>query len=248
MNIFIVGICGKMGRALTDCAAMHGVTVAGGLDRVSCFSYPVFAHETQVNVPFDVIIDFSRPETLPEVCALAERRRCPCVLATTGYGEKEERAVAELSSHVPVFRSANMSVGVQALAYLTEKAARILGGFDIEIIERHHNGKQDAPSGTAKLLCRAAEKGLPYAPSYTFGREGDAPRKKGEIGVHAVRGGTETGTHEVAFYGDNESVTLTHTATSRIVFADGALRAARFLLSQDAGLYGMNDLLSAAFG
>ncbi|MDE7395697.1 MAG: 4-hydroxy-tetrahydrodipicolinate reductase [Clostridiales bacterium] len=248
MNIFIVGICGKMGRALTEQALAHGVTVTGGLDRDSSALYPVFTRADDVNVPFDVIIDFSRPQTLPKVCALAEARRCPCVLATTGYSEKEEEQIAALSKSVPVFKSANMSIGVQALAYLTEKAARILNGFDIEIVERHHNQKEDAPSGTAKMLCSAAEKGLPYAPKYAFGREGIAPREKNEIGVHAVRGGTEAGTHEVCFYGHDESLILTHRATNRTVFADGALRAARFLLAQDAGLYGMHDLLAATFG
>ena len=243
MRIFLVGICGKMGRAVIERAPAHGATVTGGLDRESGAPYPTFARAGAVNVPFDAVIDFSRPETLQEVCALARKYACPCVLATTGYSEQDEKEIEALARDVPVLKSANFSLGVHVLSYLTEQAARMLKGFDIEIVERHHNQKADAPSGTAKLLCRAAEKGLPYTPEITHGRKGTAPRGKSEIGVHAVRGGSEAGTHEVCFYGSGEHLVLTHTAASRTVFADGALLAARFLLRQKPGLYGMEDLV-----
>lgn len=243
MNIFIVGIGGKMGKAVSERATALGISVAGGLDVISSPVYPTFAHADDVNVPFDVIIDFSRPETLSDVRKLCEKTKRPCVLATTGYGKEDEETIRALSRSVPVFKSANMSLGVNVLSYLTEKAARMLDGFDVEIIERHHNQKADAPSGTAKMLCAAVERGASYTPQYTHGREGIQPRKKGEIGVHAVRGGTEVGTHEVGFYGTDERVTLTHVATNRAIFADGALKAAAFLLSQKNGLYDMNDLL-----
>ena len=244
MRIFLVGICGKMGRAVIERAPAHGATVAGGLDCVSGVPYPTFARAEDATVPFDAIIDFSRPETLQEVCTLARLHACPCVLATTGYGAQQEAQIEALARTVPVLKSANFSLGVQVLSFLTTQAARLLSHFDIEIVERHHNQKADAPSGTARLLCAAAETGLPYTPSYTQGRSG--PRTKGEIGVHAVRGGSETGTHEVCFYGNGEHLILTHTATNRTVFADGALLAARFLLTQKPGLYGMNDLLTQA--
>ena len=245
MNVFIVGINGKMGGALIARAPYHGMTVTGGLDKDSSAPLPVFTRACEVNVPFDAIIDFSRPDSLQEVCALARKYTRPCVLATTGYSAADEETIARLAQIVPVFKSANFSLGVHVLSHLTQKAAKVLEGFDIEIIERHHNQKADAPSGTATLLCRAAERGLSYTPAYVHGRHGNAPRKKGEIGVHAVRGGTEVGTHEVCFYGESEHVILTHTATSRTVFADGALCAARFLCSKEAGLYGMDDLINA---
>ena len=232
-----------MGRAVIERAPAHGATVAGGLDRESGVPYPTFARAEDVNVPFDAVIDFSRPETLKEVRALARRYSCPCVLATTGYGTQDEKEIEALARTVPVLKSANFSLGVHVLSYLTEAAARMLNGFDIEIVERHHNQKADAPSGTARLLCAAAEKGLPYAPEITHGRTGTAPRGKNEIGVHAVRGGTVVGEHEVCFFGEDETVTLSHSARSKRVFAAGAIRAAIFLAGKPAGKYNMQDII-----
>ena len=139
--------------------------------------------------------------------------------------------------------SANMSLGVNALAILAEKAAALLKGFDIELIEKHHNQKVDAPSGTAKMLCKSLEKGLDYTPEYSYGRFGSSKREKGEIGVHAVRGGTIVGEHEVIFCGNGETITLSHSAESRVIFADGALKAALWLSGKPAALYDMHDLL-----
>lgn len=242
MNVFIVGISGKMGRVLTERAAAHGCTVTGGLDTVPS-DFPTFTTATEVSVPIDVVIDFSRPATLPEIAALCARYRCPCVLATTGYTDAQETEIARLSSLVPVFRSENMSLGINVLSLLAEKAAALLEGFDIELIERHHNQKADAPSGTAKLLCRAVERGLAHAPAYRYGREGMGKRTENEIGIHAVRGGTVVGVHEVGFYGQNEVVTLTHSAESRTIFADGAFTAAKWLINKAPGAYDMRDML-----
>ena len=243
MQIFIVGINGKMGRVLCECAPAHGMTVSGGMDKVSQGAYPVFAAAKDVNVPVDAVIDFSRPETLPEIVALCTERNVPCVLASTGYTEKQQKEIAALARKVAVFRSENMSLGVNALSLLAEKAAAILKDFDIEIVERHHNQKADAPSGTAKVLCRALERGLPYTPSYCYGREGACKRVPHEIGVHAVRGGTIVGEHEIAFCGGDEIVTLSHSAGSRKIFADGALRAAAWLQNKQPGLYDMRDMI-----
>ncbi len=243
MQLFIVGIGGKMGRALCESAAALRETVSGGLDKVSAVGHPTFTTAAQVNVPVDAVIDFSRPETLHEVIALCKKLHCPCVLGTTGYSEEDKKKIADLSAIVPVFQSENMSIGVNVMSLLAEKAASLLSGFDIEIIERHHNQKADAPSGTAKLLCRALEKGLDYQPEYHCGREGNAKRQKGEICMHAVRGGTIVGEHEIAFCGNNEVVTLSHAAESRTIFADGAVKAAQWLIGKQPGLYNMRDML-----
>ena len=165
------------------------------------------------------------------------------MLCTTGYNAAEQKKIQELSARVPVFQSENMSLGVNVLSLLAEKAAALLQDFDIEIIERHHNQKADAPSGTAKLLCRAIERGTNYTPDYVYGREGDCKRKKGEIGVHAVRGGTIVGEHEIAFCGQQEVVTLSHSAGSRSIFADGALEAAKWIMGKSPALYDMRNML-----
>ena len=243
MNLFIVGISGKMGRVVCERAKDLGETVSGGLDKMQANAYPTFASAAEVNVPVDAIIDFSRPDTLDEIIALCKKFSCPVVLASTGYTPDDEAKIRKLARSVPVFRSENMSLGVNALSLLAEKAAAILKDFDIEIVERHHNQKADAPSGTAKLLCRALERGLDYSPSYVYGREGQAKRKEREIGVHAVRGGSIVGEHEITFCGADEVVTLSHSALSRKIFADGAIKAAQWLKTQPAGLYDMRDMI-----
>ncbi len=243
MNIFIVGINGKMGRVLCERAPELGVTVSGGLDKVSSPLYPTFTRAADVNVPVDAVIDFSRPETLGEIISLCKKYNCPCVLSTTGYRASDEQQIRKLAEKVAVFKSENMSLGVNALSILAGKAAEILKDFDVEIIERHHNQKADAPSGTAKLLCRSVEKGLAYSPDYVYGREGNCKRKPHEIGVHAIRGGSIVGEHEIAFCGSDEVVTLSHSAGSRKIFADGALKAAKWLTGKKAGLYDMHDML-----
>ena len=219
------------------------MTISGGLDKTASPLYPTFASAKEVTVPVDAIIDFSRPSTLTEIIALCDRFSCPCVLCTTGYNAAEQKKIQELSARVPVFQSENMSLGVNVLSLLAEKAAALLQDFDIEIIERHHNQKADAPSGTAKLLCRAIERGTNYTPDYIYGREGDCKRKKGEIGVHAVRGGTIVGEHEIAFCGQQEVVTLSHSAGSRSIFADGALEAAKWIMGKSPALYDMRNML-----
>ena len=244
MHIFIVGISGKMGRTVCDSALRFGDTVSGGIDLVKSAQYPTFATARDVNVPVDVIIDFSRPETLAEVIDLSTRLSCPCVLAATGYDDEQTEQIRKLSERVPVFRSANMSLGVNVLSLLVEKAASVLRDFDIEIVEKHHNQKQDAPSGTAIQLYEAAAKGRNATPDRVYGRVGKCPRHDGEIGIHAVRGGTIVGEHDVLFCGNDEVVTLSHTALSRKIFADGALKAAHFLQGKPAALYTMRDMLN----
>ena len=243
MNVFIVGISGKMGRALCECAKEKNIAVSGGIDKIPAGNVPVFSCAREVNVPVDAVIDFSRPQTLGEIIELCTARKCPCVLATTGYSAQDEAEIKKFSQSVAVFKSENMSLGINALSCLAQKAAKLLKDFNIEIIEKHHNQKADAPSGTAKLLARAVENGIDYSPEYRYGREGAAKRNKNEIGVHAVRGGTIVGEHEILFCGNNEVIALSHSAGSRTVFAEGALTAAKWLQGKTPGLYDMHDML-----
>ena len=169
----------------------------------------------------------------------------PAVLCTTGYNEAELQMIEEASREIPVFRSANMSLGVNVLRHLVQEAARALGeDFDVEIVERHHRMKADSPSGTALMLYDSVKDATETLRQPVFGRYGrTAQRQPGEVGIHAVRGGTITGEHEVCFYGDGEELILTHRAEKRSLFARGALRAAAFLMDKSAGKYDMQDLI-----
>lgn len=244
MKIFIVGINGKMGKAIASMAENTGHTVAGGLDLSTDGAYPVFTRAQDVTVPYDCVIDFSRPLTLDEVLKLARTRKAPAVIATTGYDAAQLAAIDALAEEVPVFRSANMSLGVNVVEKVLTELAAALKGFDIEIVEAHHNQKADAPSGTAKQMLAAVERGLDYEPHVVYGREGESKRQAGDIGVHAVRGGTIVGEHTVIFAGEDELIEIKHTALSRRIFANGSLKAAEFLQGKPAGLYDMTALLA----
>ena len=249
-KIIVCGIGGKMGmKILETLAGFDDVTCVAGIDAFSDkskFSVPVFDKPQNIDVQADVIVDFSRPEALDGLLAYAKANNVPLVLATTGYSKEQEEAVRQAAKSIAIFRASNMSLGVNLLVHLCKKAAAILGdGFDVEIVETHHNKKVDSPSGTALTLANAIkeEKENSYL---TFGRHGnDTKRKAGEIGVHAVRGGTIVGKHEVHFFGEDEVVTLTHEAHSKAVFAQGAIRAAAFVAKQKPGLYAMPDLVAS---
>lgn len=189
----------------------------------------------------DVVVDFSHPDNLEMIADYAERHPLPLVLATTGYSEEQVALVRRLAERMPVVYAANCSLGVTVMARIVAEVSRVLGGeFDIEIIEKHHHKKLDAPSGTAKLLADAADPDGEYA--RTYGRSGFSKRQK-EIGIHAVRGGNITGEHTVLFAGGDEVLEITHRAGSKQIYANGALRAARFVVGQKPGLYAMDDVL-----
>lgn len=242
IKIFIVGISGKMGANIIAAAKQRtDVEIVGGMDSVKCADFPTYTRAADVNVPVDVIIDFSRPETLDEIILLAKRKACPVVLATTGYDEKQMQKIRELSTKAGVLHSGNMSLGVNLLTGLVKKAARALEGFDIEIVEKHHNQKVDAPSGTALMLANAAKS---ENSEIVAGRHGSScKRRDNEISISSVRGGTIVGEHEVMFIGDDEILTLSHTALSRKLFALGAIKAALFMADKKSGMYDMNDVL-----
>lgn len=247
MKIILSGCNGKMGQVIARTVAERdGCEIVAGLDRVadSTGAFPVFA-TADIDIPADIIIDFSHPAMLQTVLTLAEGQHLPVIIATTGLSDEQLAAVRALSEKVPVFFSANMSIGVNLLSALVEKAARVLGNdFDIEIVEKHHNQKVDAPSGTALMLADAAKAGLSFEPHYVYDRHSmRQKREKTEIGISSVRAGTIVGEHEVIFGGRDEVITLSHLAMSKEIFAVGALNAAAFLVGKPAGLYSMKDMI-----
>lgn len=249
-KMILCGCNGKMGRVLTDCIARRcDCTVVAGIDlnTESHAGYPVFSRPENCQADADVLIDFSHPSSLSGVLAYITERKMPAVIATTGLSDADRQAIRKAAETVPLFFSANMSLGVNLLAELAKKAAAVLGdSFDVEIIEKHHNRKVDAPSGTALMLAEAVKEGLPYEPRYVFDRhEVRQARDEHEIGFASVRGGTIVGEHEVLFAGRDEVITLSHSAASKELFAVGAVRAALFLQGKPAGLYSMADLVNS---
>ena len=252
MKIMLTGYNGRMGKAIIEAAYdaqnSKDIEIAVGVDINPApinFSFPVFYKPSDYTGELDVIVDFSHHSAIDALLAYAESRKVPLVVATTGHTQEEFALIKASSANIPIFRSANMSVGVNLVAQLAKKAAALLGdSFDIEIIERHHNKKEDAPSGTAYLIGDEIKSVLNDC-EYVYDRHNvRQPRDKREIGLHAVRGGTIIGDHEVIFAGANELISISHSAQSREMFAMGALTAARFIVDKSPGLYSMNDLIN----
>ncbi len=248
-KILLCGCNGKMGAAVTgivdgreDCAIAAGVDV----NTASTRGYRVYANISEVTERADVIVDFSHPSALDSILAYSAEKSIPVVLCATGYSEAQINQIKQASGSVPVFHSGNMSLGVNLLIALSRKAAQILGGsFDVEIVEKHHNQKIDAPSGTALMIADAVSDELPYQPRYEYDRHSvRRKRERSEIGIHSVRGGTIVGQHDVIFAGQDEVLTISHSAQSKGVFAAGAVNAAVFMRGKSAGLYDMNDLIA----
>ena len=227
----------------------NGFEVCGGIDPFykDVAPFPVFASAKDVDVTPDVVIDFSVPRATEEILAFCLARKIPAVICTTALPDTLIEQITEASKVIPIFRSGNMSLGVNLMRVLLRQARLTLGdAFDIEIIETHHNRKKDAPSGTALMLAEAIEAADHTEHPFVFGRsEKDRRREPGEIGFHSVRGGTIVGEHEVRFLGEDEEISIRHAAYSKRVFANGALKAAAFLLTRQNGLYAMEDLVSA---
>lgn len=248
LKIALNGVCGRMGRVLSDLiASKEGLSVSFGVDKFEGnYDFPVY--NSPENVPedaeCDVIIDFSHFTAVPGIVSFAVSRKIPIVVCTTGLTDESKALLAEASKTIPVFYSANMSIGVSLVKLLCKKAADFLGDdFDIEIVERHHNQKLDAPSGTAIAIADAINADDKY--EYVYDRHSvRKKREKQEIGISAVRGGSIVGDHEVIFAGPNEVIEINHHAQSRNVFADGAVKAAVFLVAQKPGMYNMESMLS----
>lgn len=248
-HILINGACGHMGRVIADVIAnREDCTVLAGVDPVgtSYAGFPVYPSFDQVEEKADVIIDFSHPSALGGVLDYAKSHFTPVVIGSTGYTSEQKQQIQDAAKEIPVFFSFNMSLGVNLMVNLAKKAAQVLGDqFDIEIVEKHHNQKIDAPSGTALMIADAIQETMGGNMVYQYDRH--AQRKKrehNEIGIHSVRGGTIVGEHQVIFAGRDEVVTLTHEAHSKQVFAVGAVNAAVFLEKKTPGLYDMGAMLA----
>ncbi len=248
LKAILVGASGKMGGFITDCAANDTeIEIIAGVDKVNIGQkYPIFSDFESLNVKADVIIDFSNVALLDSLLDYAVKNSTPVVIATTGYSAQQIEKINAAAKVIPVFFTFNMSIGVNLLCSLAKKAASVLGSdFDVEIIEKHHNLKIDAPSGTALMLANAVNSQFNDNYNYEYDRHSKrAKRPKNEIGIHSLRGGTIVGEHDVIFAGRDEVITLSHSATSKEVFAVGAIRAAKFIASKNAGLYDMNDIMS----
>ena len=245
VNVIIHGCGGKMGHVVAELVKNEpDCQVVAGIDPTTpALDFPVFPSCEACDVAGDVIIDFSTAKAVPALLAFSKAKKIPVVLCTTALSEETTALMQETSKEVAILKSANMSVGVNLLLDLVQRAAVILAesGFDIEIVEKHHNQKIDAPSGTAMALADAINQAMDERYHYVYDRsQVREKREKTEIGIHAVRGGNIVGEHDVIFAGRDEVIELTHRATSREVFAVGAVKAAKFLAGKPAGLYTRN--------
>ena len=242
MKIIVNGAGGRMGHQVVSKIACPDECVAK-VDRYST-DLDIIQSLCEFEGDADVIIDFSNPAATAEITEYAKARKMPLVIATTGHGDADKALILEASKHIPVFLSANMSLGVALLVNLAKQAAKAFPDADIEIVEAHHNRKLDAPSGTALMIADGIKSARGEC-KYVYGREGRAPRTHGEIGIHAIRGGNIVGMHEVMLITDTQTLTLKHEAHDRALFAEGALVAARFLTEQSCGLYDMYDMIES---
>lgn len=251
IQILLCGCSGHMGHAVAaSIAARDDCEVCAGIDLTNTgdYAFPVFQKPGDVTCKADVIIDFSHPSVLSPLLAYAVENQIPAVLCSTGYSDAQKEEIKTASAQIPVFQSGNMSLGINLVIELAKRAAQVLGpSFDIEITEKHHNRKLDAPSGTALMIADGISETLAETPTYVYDRHSRRiARSKTEIGIHSVRGGTIVGEHEVLFAGPQELISITHTAQSREIFANGAVNAAVFLCKTvKPGMYDMGDLLKA---
>jgi len=248
-RIILCGACGKMGGNVLDLLKDDAEAIAVcGVDLYPReIGIPVYTSFDKVQEEADVIVDFSSPMGLQERLEYAKNKGLGIVLAATGFSESDLAIINEYASSVAIFKTANLSVGVNLMQLLIKLAAeRLDESYDIEIIEKHHNLKKDAPSGTALMLADTLKEAFGGKKRYVNGREGIVgAREKDEIGIHAVRGGTIVGEHEVMFAGEDEIITISHSARSKRVFAVGAIRAAKFLKGKAPAKYDMQNLLTA---
>lgn len=237
-----------MGKAITELVAEKGMEIVAGIDRnlESACRYPVYESLECCPIEGDVVVDFSSADGTQELLKYCVIRKTPLVLCTTGLEAKQIEMIEEASKNIPILYSANMSLGVNLLGEILEEVVIKLlpRGFDVEILEKHHRKKQDAPSGTALFFANCINEALEYKYIYIYNRNNSQKRReKNEIGIASIRGGTITGEHEIIFAGEDEVVTFSHTAYSRHVFAKGALEAAEFLVGKPSGLYCMKDVM-----
>lgn len=247
-SIAICGANGKMGKNVYNCIKdRDDCTVVAGVDVFTkqYADFPIVESPDKIPVKPDVIIDFSNPALLHNLLGYCLSTGTPLVIGSTGYSDEQIAQIKSASNQIPIFFTFNMSIGINLLVELAKKAASILGDrFDIEIVEKHHNTKIDAPSGTAIMLANAVNETLNNSKHFIYDRHSRRQmREKSEIGMHSIRGGTIVGEHDVIFAGNDEVITLSHSAASKAVFAEGSINAAMFLKDKPAGLYDMSMLI-----
>ena len=247
-KILLNGCCGKMGLMVQEAAKeFDNLTIVAGIDSfASELDFTVFKSACDVNIEYDVLLDFSRADALDSLIELTEKTNKPLIICSTGFTAEQLELIELKSKTLPLFKSANMSLGINLINSLLKKITPLLyGKYDIEIIEKHHNQKVDAPSGTALLLGDTIRESISEETKYVFGRDGYSKRESNEIGVHAVRGGSIVGDHDVIFAGTDEVIEISHQASSRKVFAIGALKACEYMATiSTPGLYNMDDVLN----
>ena len=242
-----MALIGRMGNEIINVIkTQKDIKIVCGFDKEQYKEgeFPIYNKIEDIQENVDVIIDFSVPKATFEILKYAKKNKVPTVIATTGFNEKELNEIKKTSKEIPIFKSSNMSLEINLMANLVQKVAEILQESDIEIIETHHNKKIDSPSGTAILLADAINKAFNGEKYYNFERMNKRDKRdKNEIGFSSIRGGNIVGEHTVQFFGENETLEITHKSYSRQVFAEGALKAAQFILKQKVGLYDMKDLV-----
>lgn len=251
VKVILHGCNGKMGQVINGiCAEDSSIEIVAGIDVYDGIDnpYPVFKQITDCQTPADVIVDFSNAKAVDALLDYSIQKRIPVVLCTTGLSEIQLAKVQKTSEQIAILKSANMSLGINTLLDLLKKAVQVLApaGFDMEIVEKHHNQKLDAPSGTALALADCMNDALEQSCEYKYDRSKQRQKRaKNEIGIASVRGGNIVGEHEVIFAGTDEVITFRHTAHSKAVFAKGAVEAAKFLAGKEAGMYDMADVIAA---
>ena len=248
IKVLINGCNGKMGQEVAKIVNIdNDCVLLGGVDKENTgeFTFPVYTNYEDIKETPDIIIDFSIPIATMNILEYAKNTHIPVVIATTGFTEEQNNKIKEISKEIPIFKSANMSFDINLMCRIVSNLAQILKGNDIEIIETHHNRKVDSPSGTAMLLADSINKALDNSMSYEFDRHSKhEKRSKNEIGISSIRGGNIVGEHSVIFFSENESFEIKHTSYSRSVFAEGAVKAAKFMVESkfENGMYDMNDI------
>lgn len=239
-------VIGEMGQeVIKQMAQYEDLVLLGGCDKENsgAFSFPVYTSTSEISEKPDVIIDFSIPIATLNILKYAKENNIPVVIATTGFTKEHEDTILEYSRYIPIFKSANMSFDIYLMTKVLKMVAKELKGTDIEICETHHNRKIDSPSGTALLLANSINTALNHSLNYEFDRhQKREKRSKSEIGFSSIRGGNIVGEHTVYFFGQNETFEISHKAYSRSIFADGAIKAAKFLITQKPGMYNMENL------
>jgi len=248
LKVILSGASGAMGRHLVNLInSTKDMEIVAGIDKTKNLSddFPYFELVEDFKGEADCIIDFSHFTVVPSLLNYANTHHCPLVICTTGLNSETELLIEKVSQTTAIFKSGNMSLGINLLLSLVKQAATVLGDkFDVEVIEKHHNRKVDAPSGTAKMIANALSDAYESPKDFKYGRQGnESKRQSNDITIHAVRGGTIVGEHEVLFAGLDETIEIKHTALSRKVFAQGAVTAAQFIVNQPPGLYDMSRML-----